>query len=141
MFGKNFNNQKPYRPIKASTINRPKDEAERFGRMSVAAPLGMKWIAGIPLVEYHRPEKVKARLVAHVTGNSYTWRGVYDTSGGNHADLPANISDNGGLEYAYEDNGNATLTPGPSCSSNATPTPANTDSSTTRAKNGKCKRT
>jgi hypothetical protein len=112
MFGKNFYSQKPYRPIRASTINRPKDEAERFGRMSVAAPLGMKWIAGSPIVEYRRPERVKARLIAHVASGSYTWQGVYDTTGGTFDDLPANVSDNGGLEYAWEDNGNMDLVAG-----------------------------
>src|SRR5690242_10019587 len=112
MFGKTFLAQLRRRVILATTINRPKDEVERLTRMRTAPPLQVTWAAGIPLVRDTRKGPVKARLIAHIAAGSYSWQGVYGTAGGGHADLDARISDNSGLEYAYEDNGNTTLTAG-----------------------------
>lgn len=103
--GRNFARQRPYRPIKASTINDPAAAGERMARLGVGRRLARLDIAGTPHIRSTEPKKQKARIVGLIAPGVYRWQGVFrDPTTGAIADLESTVSDNDQSDPAYEDN-------------------------------------
>lgn len=111
MIFRNFPPAVPGQKIQAAQLNRPVQSCRDMLGMRAGQGLKIRNVAGVPLIEAVRPQRQKARLIAwSLVG--YTWQGIYDIAGGAWADLPAAVSDLGGLELAYEYNINSTLPAG-----------------------------
>lgn len=112
IYGKNIPLQRPYAVISASrTLNPAIRALNNLSRRRINPGLIGIEAAGIQNEVGIGEGKVYARLIAASgSGGAYTWRGITgDPGGSTWLDLPAIVSDNGGVDLAYEAGGNTTL--------------------------------
>jgi hypothetical protein len=115
LYGRSFPLQRPYTPLiftSARRINPMIQAINNLHRRRVNPGLISIEAAGIKNEVGIGTEEVYARLIATSgSGGAYTWQGITgDPAGSTWLDLPAIVSDNGGVDLAYEANGNSALT-------------------------------
>ncbi len=108
MIGRFFAKQLPGAVISARTINAPTEEMERQSRLRLGAGLAGMSGPGNDVIRPIDVERQDARITGNVTGNKYSWQGIYDAPGGGWNDA-FGTDDRGGADPAYEANGNVSV--------------------------------